>query len=52
MDSDPLAVAGRDGVDGRLDGLEVGRPLVADVDAPHHYPRSVAASRRGGGRES
>ena len=53
VNSDPLAVAERDGVDGALDGLEVGAPVPADEDGPRHGARGVAAApRQNGGHGS
>ena len=52
VNSDPLAVAERDRVDGVLDGLEVGAPVPIDEDGPHHGGRGVAAAPRHGGHGS
>lgn len=52
VNSDPLAVAERNRIDGVLDGREVGAALPVDEDASgHHGPRRVvAATSRHGGR--
>lgn len=45
VDSDPLVVAERDGVDGCLDRLEVTTARVVDEDAFSHRMCSVASVR-------
>jgi hypothetical protein len=45
MNTDPLVVAERYGVNGFLDGLEIGTAVPVDVDASHHGTGSFASSK-------